>query len=68
MQQAHLATLQSDPVLCGCRMFFAPLISASKFLKSCSYPGQAWAKISGLDVLKINQNELQWVVLLRHVV
>ncbi|KAJ5194494.1 hypothetical protein N7472_006960 [Penicillium cf. griseofulvum] len=46
---------------CGRRMFLAALILASKYLQDRSYSARAWSKISGLNTLEINQNELMFL-------
>ncbi|THC99083.1 hypothetical protein EYZ11_001404 [Aspergillus tanneri] len=43
---------------CGRRMFLSALILASKYLQDRNYSARAWSKISGLNTLEINQNEL----------
>ncbi|GAA6061363.1 hypothetical protein JCM10212_005817 [Sporobolomyces blumeae] len=53
----RLLSYQKSPLLCGRRMFLASLISASKYLQDRNYSNKAWAKISGLDVGEINENE-----------
>lgn len=45
-------------ILCGRRMFVSALILASKYLQDRNFTAQAWSKISGLDVLEINKNEI----------
>ncbi|KAL5341514.1 hypothetical protein BJX70DRAFT_395897 [Aspergillus crustosus] len=56
---------QSKPVCramqCGRRMFLAALILASKYLQDRNYSARAWSKISGLNTLEINQNELMFL-------
>ncbi|PWY90551.1 hypothetical protein BO94DRAFT_555672 [Aspergillus sclerotioniger CBS 115572] len=46
---------------CGRRMFLAALILASKYLQDRNYSARAWSKISGLNTLEINQNELMFL-------
>ncbi|KAL1998109.1 hypothetical protein VTN02DRAFT_6849 [Thermoascus thermophilus] len=46
---------------CGRRMFLAALILASKYLQDRNYSARAWSKISGLNTLEINQNELAFL-------
>ncbi|KAM3513657.1 hypothetical protein MY11210_002668 [Beauveria gryllotalpidicola] len=43
---------------CGRRMFLSALILASKYLQDRNYSARAWSKISGLNTLEINQNEI----------
>lgn len=43
---------------CGRRMFLSALILASKYLQDRNYSARAWSKISGLNTMEINQNEL----------
>ncbi|KAJ1708272.1 G1/S-specific cyclin Pcl5 [Aspergillus flavus] len=61
---AHDQT-RSKPVCramqCGRRMFLAALILASKYLQDRNYSARAWSKISGLNTLEINQNELMFL-------
>ncbi|KAI1006231.1 hypothetical protein K3495_g1990 [Podosphaera aphanis] len=47
---------------CGRRMFLAALILASKYLQDRNYSARAWSKISGLNVLEINQNEISFLI------
>jgi hypothetical protein len=49
-------------VQCGRRMFLAALILASKYLQDRNYSARAWSKISGLDTLEINQNEMAFLL------
>ncbi|KAL2830191.1 hypothetical protein BDW59DRAFT_158526 [Aspergillus cavernicola] len=46
---------------CGRRMFLAALILASKYLQDRNYSARAWSKISGLNTMEINQNELMFL-------
>ncbi|KGM92542.1 uncharacterized protein PADG_11371 [Paracoccidioides brasiliensis Pb18] len=46
---------------CGRRMFLSALILASKYLQDRNYSARAWSKISGLNTLEINQNELSFL-------
>ncbi|KKZ59134.1 hypothetical protein EMCG_05468 [[Emmonsia] crescens] len=46
---------------CGRRMFLSALILASKYLQDRNYSARAWSKISGLNTLEINQNELAFL-------
>ncbi|KAF9887285.1 hypothetical protein FE257_010413 [Aspergillus nanangensis] len=46
---------------CGRRMFLAALILASKYLQDRNYSARAWSKISGLNTIEINQNELMFL-------
>lgn len=46
---------------CGRRMFLAALILASKYLQDRNYSARAWSKISGLNTLEINQNEMMFL-------
>ncbi|KAL1843941.1 hypothetical protein VTJ49DRAFT_6884 [Mycothermus thermophilus] len=43
-------------------MFLAALILASKYLQDRNYSARAWSKISGLDTLEINQNEMTFLL------
>ncbi|KAJ5092632.1 hypothetical protein NUU61_007502 [Penicillium alfredii] len=43
---------------CGRRMFLASLILASKYLQDRNYSARAWSKISGLNTVEINHNEI----------
>ncbi|KAK4124988.1 hypothetical protein N657DRAFT_655138 [Parathielavia appendiculata] len=52
----------SQAIQCGRRMFLAALILASKYLQDRNYSARAWSKISGLDTLEINQNEMAFLV------
>ncbi|KAM3534858.1 hypothetical protein MY4038_001939 [Beauveria bassiana] len=47
---------------CGRRMFLAALILASKYLQDRNYSARAWSKISGLNTLEINQNEIGFLL------
>lgn len=47
---------------CGRRMFLSALILASKYLQDRNYSARAWSKISGLNTLEINQNELAFLL------
>jgi hypothetical protein len=47
---------------CGRRMFLSALILASKYLQDRNYSARAWAKISGLSVTEINQNEIAFLI------
>lgn len=47
---------------CGRRMFLAALILASKYLQDRNYSTRAWSKISGLNTLEINQNEMAFLL------
>ncbi|KAK3393090.1 hypothetical protein B0H63DRAFT_386147 [Podospora didyma] len=49
-------------VQCGRRMFLAALILASKYLQDRNYSARAWSKISGLDTLEINRNEMAFLL------
>ncbi|KAK4243571.1 hypothetical protein C7999DRAFT_18095 [Corynascus novoguineensis] len=51
----------SHAIQCGRHMFLAALIIASKYLQDCIYSAYAWSKISGLDTLEINQNEIAFL-------
>ncbi|EAU32646.1 conserved hypothetical protein [Aspergillus terreus NIH2624] len=46
---------------CGRRMFLSALILASKYLQDRNYSARAWSKISGLNTVEINQNELMFL-------
>ncbi|PVH68418.1 hypothetical protein DL98DRAFT_506869 [Cadophora sp. DSE1049] len=46
---------------CGRRMFLSALILASKYLQDRNYSARAWNKISGLNTLEINQNEIAFL-------
>jgi len=46
---------------CGRRTFLSALILASKYLQDRNYSARAWNKISGLNTLEINQNELAFL-------
>ncbi|KAI9701218.1 MAG: hypothetical protein M1836_001887 [Candelina mexicana] len=46
---------------CGRRMFLAALILASKYLQDRNYSSRAWSKISGLNPIEINMNELAFL-------
>ncbi|KAL2262784.1 hypothetical protein VTK26DRAFT_9482 [Humicola hyalothermophila] len=52
----------SQAIQCGRRMFLAALILASKYLQDRNYSARAWSKISGLNTLEINQNEMTFLV------
>ncbi|CCU82279.1 G1/S-specific cyclin [Blumeria hordei DH14] len=47
---------------CGRRMFLSALILASKYLQDRNYSARAWSKISGLNVLEINNNEIDFLL------
>lgn len=47
---------------CGRRMFLSALILASKYLQDRNYSARAWSKISGLNTLEINQNEMAFLM------
>lgn len=47
---------------CGRRMFLSALILASKYLQDRNYSARAWSKISGLNTLEINQNEMAFLL------
>lgn len=47
---------------CGRRMFLAALILASKYLQDRNYSARAWSKISGLNTVEINQNEVMFLL------
>ncbi|KAK4457522.1 hypothetical protein QBC42DRAFT_37459 [Cladorrhinum samala] len=47
---------------CGRRMFLSALILASKYLQDRNFSARAWSKISGLNTLEINQNEMAFVL------
>ena len=47
---------------CGRRMFLAALILASKYLQDRNYSARAWSKISGLNTMEINQNEIAFLL------
>ncbi|POS82308.1 hypothetical protein EPUL_006139 [Erysiphe pulchra] len=49
-------------LLCGRRMFLSALILASKYLQDRNFTAQAWSKISGLNVLEINKNEVTFLL------
>ncbi|KAJ3415457.1 hypothetical protein HDV05_004899 [Chytridiales sp. JEL 0842] len=51
------STTPQNPTLCGRRMFLSSLIVATKYLKDRTYSNKAWAKISGLPLSEINDNE-----------
>jgi hypothetical protein len=42
-------------------MFLSALILASKYLQDRNYSARAWSKISGLNTMEINQNELMFL-------
>ncbi len=46
---------------CGRRMFLAALMLASKYLQDRNYSSRAWSKISGLNPIEINMNELAFL-------
>lgn len=52
----------SHALQCGRRMFLAALILASKYLQDRNYSARAWSKISGLNTLEINQNEMAFLL------
>ncbi|KAL2198686.1 hypothetical protein P885DRAFT_67843 [Corynascus similis CBS 632.67] len=52
----------NQAIQCGRRMFLAALILASKYLQDRNYSARAWSKISGLDTLEINQNEMAFLL------
>ncbi|KXX73518.1 G1/S-specific cyclin pas1 [Madurella mycetomatis] len=52
----------SQAIQCGRRMFLAALILASKYLQDRNYSARAWSKISGLNTLEINQNEMTFLL------
>lgn len=52
----------SQAIQCGRRMFLAALILASKYLQDRNYSARAWSKISGLNTLEINQNEMAFLL------
>ncbi|KAH8811496.1 cyclin [Xylogone sp. PMI_703] len=52
----------SRALQCGRRMFLAALILASKYLQDRNYSARAWSKISGLNTLEINQNEMAFLL------
>jgi len=43
-------------------MFLSALILASKYLQDRNYSARAWSKISGLNTLEINQNEMAFLL------
>lgn len=47
---------------CGRRMFLSALILASKYLQDRNYSARAWSKISGLNTMEINQNEIAFLL------
>ncbi|KAJ1547704.1 hypothetical protein HK096_000995 [Nowakowskiella sp. JEL0078] len=47
--------------LCGRRMFLSALVIAGKYLQDQTYSNRAWAKISGLAVEEVNQNETEFL-------
>ncbi|CZS98698.1 related to G1/S-specific cyclin pas1 [Rhynchosporium graminicola] len=47
---------------CGRRMFLSALILASKYLQDRNFSARAWSKISGLNTLEINQNEMAFLL------
>ena len=55
-EQSRMRAMQ-----CGRRMFLAALILASKYLQDRNYSARAWSKISGLNTVEINQNELKFL-------
>jgi hypothetical protein len=70
--KAHIPTFdftmeQPDDILssralhCGRRMFLAALILASKSIQDRNYSARAWSKISGLNVVEININEMAFL-------
>ena len=52
----------SRALQCGRRMFLSALILASKYLQDRNYSARAWSKISGLNTLEINQNEMAFLL------
>lgn len=52
----------TQAIQCGRRMFLAALILASKYLQDRNYSARAWSKISGLNTLEINQNEITFLL------
>ncbi|KAI9056126.1 hypothetical protein LZ554_001054 [Drepanopeziza brunnea f. sp. 'monogermtubi'] len=61
MEQPHDAH-SVRALQCGRRMFLSALILASKYLQDRNYSARAWSKISGLNTLEINQNEMAFLV------
>jgi hypothetical protein len=55
-------SLTNRVLQCGRRMFLAALILASKYLQDRNYSARAWSKISGLNTLEINQNEMAFLI------
>jgi hypothetical protein len=43
-------------------MFLSALILASKYLQDRNYSARAWSKISGLNTMEINQNEMAFLL------
>lgn len=61
MEQPRCDRPVARAMQCGRRMFLAALILASKYLQDRNYSARAWSKISGLNTLEINQNELMFL-------
>lgn len=58
IRREHPDQPASRALQCGRRMFLSALILASKYLQDRNYSARAWSKISGLNTLEINHNEL----------
>ncbi|KAJ4298554.1 PHO85 cyclin-5 [Collariella sp. IMI 366227] len=52
----------NQAIQCGRRMFLAALILASKYLQDRNYSARAWSKISGLNTLELNRNEMTFLL------
>lgn len=52
----------NQAIQCGRRMFLAALILASKYLQDRNYSARAWSKISGLNTLELNRNEITFLL------
>lgn len=70
VKPCHGAQQQYTPgcraLQCGRRMFLTALILASKYLQDRNYSARAWSKISGLPVSEINENERQYLELIKY--
>ncbi|ORY05537.1 hypothetical protein K493DRAFT_310945 [Basidiobolus meristosporus CBS 931.73] len=57
---------ETDPTLCGRRMFVAALILATKYLQDRSFANSMWSHLSGLKMQEINRNELVFLSLINY--
>ncbi|RQM05746.1 hypothetical protein DH86_00004111, partial [Scytalidium sp. 3C] len=60
--EQHSDDYSARALQCGRRMFLSALILATKYLQDRNYSAGAWSKISGLNIVEINQSEMAFLM------